>query len=356
MSKIETDNFEITPEPFAPAQVIAGCCDILALRAREAGVQLDRLVPGDLPDIVADKRALNQILLNLLSNAIRFTDRGGKVTISARAEAGSITFVVEDNGVGISDEDLARVGEPYFQAGASYDRRHGGTGLGPFHRQGPGAAARRRILDPQPGRRGHARHVAPAARLRTVAAGEKAPPWRGQSDRHCGETAGRCCGRTAGKRGEEKCVSAVTMKPRQRARGDARRIIRIAAVDAAYRPAGQFFRHSRRSGGDHRDRRQCGFPAIGRAAGTVRRQSDIAEDGRRGAKARGADRAADHRYERYAYSDRTAAAANRTDAGAVATAQRSDRRPDRAVTAHHGGAARALELRLRPDQAVRHAR
>jgi cell cycle sensor histidine kinase DivJ len=130
MSKIETDNFEITPEPFNPGQVIASCCDILALRAREAGVALERLVPGDLPEIVADKRALNQIMFNLLSNAIRFTDRGGKVLVSARAEAGNIAFVVEDNGVGISDEDLARVGEPYFQAGTSYDRRHGGTGLG----------------------------------------------------------------------------------------------------------------------------------------------------------------------------------------------------------------------------------
>ncbi len=130
MSKIETDNFEITPEPFAPAQVIAGCCDLLALRADEAGVVLDKTATGDLPDMVADKRAVNQILLNLLSNAIRFTDRGGLVTIGARGEAGSITFVVEDNGVGISDEDLARVGEPYFQARASYDRRHGGTGLG----------------------------------------------------------------------------------------------------------------------------------------------------------------------------------------------------------------------------------
>ncbi len=66
----------------------------------------------------------------MLSNAIRFTDRCGKVTIRARAEAGTIIFVVEDDGVGISDEDLARVGEPYFQARASYDRRHGGTGLG----------------------------------------------------------------------------------------------------------------------------------------------------------------------------------------------------------------------------------
>jgi two-component system, cell cycle sensor histidine kinase DivJ len=130
MSKIETDNFEITPGPFAPAQVVAGCCDLLTLRANEAGVTLERMPPGELPEMIADRRALNQILLNLLSNAIRFTDRGGKVTLSARAEAGHMTFVVEDTGVGISDEDLARVGEPYFQARASYDRRHGGTGLG----------------------------------------------------------------------------------------------------------------------------------------------------------------------------------------------------------------------------------
>ena len=130
MSKIETDNFEITPEPFAPSQVVAGCCELLALRAREAGVQIDKMAADDLPEMIADRRALNQILLNLLSNAIRFTDSGGKVTIGARAEAAAITFVVEDNGVGISDEDLARVGEPYFQARASYDRRHGGTGLG----------------------------------------------------------------------------------------------------------------------------------------------------------------------------------------------------------------------------------
>ena len=76
---------------------------MLALRAREAGVALEKVVGDDLPEIVADKRALNQILLNLVSNAIRFTDRGGKVMVSARAEAADITFVVEDNGVGISD-------------------------------------------------------------------------------------------------------------------------------------------------------------------------------------------------------------------------------------------------------------
>src|ERR1700680_2690299 len=80
--------------------------------------------------MIADKRALNQILINLLSNAIRFTDRGGKVTISARSEATVIAFTVEDNGAAISDEDLAPGGKPCFQAGTPYDRRHGGTGLG----------------------------------------------------------------------------------------------------------------------------------------------------------------------------------------------------------------------------------
>jgi cell cycle sensor histidine kinase DivJ len=130
MSKIETDNFEITAEPFAPARVVAGCCNLLALRAREAGVTLEKLAAEDLPDMIADRRALNQILLNLISNAIRFTDRGGKVSVSARPEAATIAFMVEDNGIGISDEDLVRVGEPYFQAGAPYDRRQGGTGLG----------------------------------------------------------------------------------------------------------------------------------------------------------------------------------------------------------------------------------
>jgi cell cycle sensor histidine kinase DivJ len=130
ISKIETGNFEITPEPFAPRAVIAGCCGMMALRAGEAGVTIKLQPFGDLPDMVADRRALHQILLNLLSNAIRFSDRGGQVVVGARVEAGHIVFVVEDNGIGISDEDIERVGEPYFQAQAGSDRRYGGTGLG----------------------------------------------------------------------------------------------------------------------------------------------------------------------------------------------------------------------------------
>ena len=130
MSKIETDNFELMAEPLAPVQVVGHCCELMALPASEAGVQLVTSAGDDLPEMIADRRALNQILLNLLSNAIRFSDRGGKVLVGARTEAGAILFTVEDSGVGMSEDDLRRVGEPYFQAGESYDRRHGGTGLG----------------------------------------------------------------------------------------------------------------------------------------------------------------------------------------------------------------------------------
>jgi cell cycle sensor histidine kinase DivJ len=129
MSKIESGNFEITPEPFGPAPVVATCCDLMALRARESGIDLVCRVPA-LPDIVADKRAIKQILINLLSNAIKFTRRGGKVVVTGEVENGFISLVVEDTGVGIAEDDLTHVGDPFFQVRTAYDRTHDGTGLG----------------------------------------------------------------------------------------------------------------------------------------------------------------------------------------------------------------------------------
>ena len=130
VSKMETGNFEITPEPFAPAPVLRTCCDILALKARDAGVDLIARLSADLPEIVADKRAVKQILFNLLSNAVKFTDRGGRIVLTARPEGACIVMTVEDTGVGIAPEDLERVGDPFFQARGSYARPYDGTGLG----------------------------------------------------------------------------------------------------------------------------------------------------------------------------------------------------------------------------------
>ncbi len=151
MSKIESGNFEIMPEPVAIERVIAECCELLRLRASQAGVDIVVELAAELPGIVADKRALLQIMLNLLSNAVKFTNRGGKVTVAVAAASGQdkehdrghetghetglraaahMSITVEDSGVGIGPEDLPRVGEPFFQARSSYDRRHDGTGLG----------------------------------------------------------------------------------------------------------------------------------------------------------------------------------------------------------------------------------
>ena len=129
MSKIESGNFEITPEPFAPAAVIGSCCDLMALRARESGIDVVCSL-SDLPDIVADKRAVKQILINLLSNAIKFTQRGGKVTVTGERDGAHVTFTVKDTGVGIGEDDLRQVGDPFFQVRTAYDRTHDGTGLG----------------------------------------------------------------------------------------------------------------------------------------------------------------------------------------------------------------------------------
>ena len=130
MSKMETGDFEIRPEPFAPSQVISNCCDLLALKAREQGLDLIMRLAPDLPEIVADKRAFKQIMINLLSNAVKFTDRGGRITVTARGDGAAMVVTVEDNGVGIGTEDLPNIGKPFFQARAAYDRRHDGTGLG----------------------------------------------------------------------------------------------------------------------------------------------------------------------------------------------------------------------------------
>jgi cell cycle sensor histidine kinase DivJ len=84
----------------------------------------------DLPDVIADKRALRQVLINLISNAIKFTERGGSVKVLARAEGSELLLIVTDTGIGIAENDLSQLGDPFFQVCSSYDRPYEGTGLG----------------------------------------------------------------------------------------------------------------------------------------------------------------------------------------------------------------------------------
>ena len=130
MSKMESGTFELTPEPFAPRAALLNCCNLLALKARDNGIDLITRAPEDLPEMTGDARAFKQIVLNLVSNAIKFTERGGTVTVSAAVEGARLVLRVTDDGVGIAAEDLKRIGDPFFQAGKTYQRRHEGTGLG----------------------------------------------------------------------------------------------------------------------------------------------------------------------------------------------------------------------------------
>ena len=130
MSKMESGNFEISPEPFAPRPALLNCCNLLALKARENGVDLVTRAAEDLPVMNGDPRAFKQIMLNLIANAIKFTERGGTVTVSAAVEGSRLVLHVTDTGVGIAAGDLKRIGDPFFQAGTTYQRKHEGTGLG----------------------------------------------------------------------------------------------------------------------------------------------------------------------------------------------------------------------------------
>jgi cell cycle sensor histidine kinase DivJ len=130
MSRIEAGHFEIVTEPFALKPLIESCRNMMSLRAEQAGIQLFTDIASDLPEINADPRAMRQVVINLVSNAIKFTEQGGKVDIVARAKGNEIALVVSDTGVGIPEADLDRLGDPFFQGGSTYDRTYEGTGLG----------------------------------------------------------------------------------------------------------------------------------------------------------------------------------------------------------------------------------
>ena len=131
MSRIEAGKFEILPEPFDVGQLIASCSDMLRLKAEASGVEL-RIAPpaAGARELVADRRACRQILLNLMSNAVKFTPTGGTVIVSAEVVDGFYHICVADNGIGISEDHLPKLGDPFYQVRSSYDRTFEGAGLG----------------------------------------------------------------------------------------------------------------------------------------------------------------------------------------------------------------------------------
>ncbi|AWJ88496.1 PAS domain-containing sensor histidine kinase [Azospirillum baldaniorum] len=111
--------------------VVVSCVRLVAKRAERGKLHVEADIASELPPLLADPRALKQVLLHLLSNAIKFTPEGGRIGVSARVDsAGALVAEVFDSGVGIPEDRLETVFQPFFQGDSSLARRFEGIGLG----------------------------------------------------------------------------------------------------------------------------------------------------------------------------------------------------------------------------------
>jgi cell cycle sensor histidine kinase DivJ len=130
VSKIESGAYTTNPEPFRFRDAVDMCRSMMCLQADAKGIALDVRVPAGTGEIRADRRAVQQMLINLISNAIKFTPQGGQVAIGAKRIGSRLHFWISDNGIGIAEDDLSRLGKPFVQVKNDYTRQFEGTGLG----------------------------------------------------------------------------------------------------------------------------------------------------------------------------------------------------------------------------------
>jgi two-component system, cell cycle sensor histidine kinase DivJ len=130
VTKLQSGTYTIHPEPFRFADAVSMCRSMLELQAAAKAISFRTAVGRDAGEVVGDRRAVQQMLINLASNAIKFTRDGGNVTIGAKRVGSRLHFWVSDDGIGISENDLERLGQPFVQVQNDYTRQFEGTGLG----------------------------------------------------------------------------------------------------------------------------------------------------------------------------------------------------------------------------------
>ena len=131
LAAIEAGKFRIKFDSVALASVIDDCLRLLRPQAADLGIELKSAVPANLPPVVADARALRQVMLNLISNAVKFTPQGGEVFVSASLTGeGGVSVAVRDTGVGMTRSEIELALEPFGQVDGPLQRERKGTGLG----------------------------------------------------------------------------------------------------------------------------------------------------------------------------------------------------------------------------------
>ena len=128
LSRIESGQVELILAPLAPKSLITSAADRMRMQAERAGLKLSVKCEDNLPNIRADKSRLEQVLVNLIHNAVKFTKPGGEISVETASTVGGIRFAVRDSGVGIPAESLSRIFERFYRVDKS--RTGSGTGLG----------------------------------------------------------------------------------------------------------------------------------------------------------------------------------------------------------------------------------
>jgi two-component system phosphate regulon sensor histidine kinase PhoR len=130
LARLESRHDKIDPEPLMLADYVATTIADWASRIAKKGVELSVEIPADLPPVRADARRLEQVFNNLLENAAKYTEEGGRIAIKAAAVGEAIEVRVEDSGVGIPPADLPHIFERFYRADKARTSSKGGTGLG----------------------------------------------------------------------------------------------------------------------------------------------------------------------------------------------------------------------------------
>lgn len=129
MSKIEAGRMQMEPEMLHLDGLLDEVMRLVGPRAYEGRVAVERAVPAGLT-LFADKRAMKQVIINLMSNAVKFTPEGGKVIIKATKTEGAVAISIQDTGIGIPSRDIEKLGRPFEQVENQFTKSKGGSGLG----------------------------------------------------------------------------------------------------------------------------------------------------------------------------------------------------------------------------------
>ena len=130
LSKIEAGSWEPVFEPVSLVEISDRCRRLFERQIRDRTLNLNIQISQTLPEVHTDNRAIFQILVNLMSNAVKFTNPDGTVSVMAVLDGDNIEISVSDNGIGIPDHELSRVLEPFEQVESVLERSHQGSGLG----------------------------------------------------------------------------------------------------------------------------------------------------------------------------------------------------------------------------------